>query len=233
VLTVVYLIFTEGHSATSGPEPVRVDLADEAIRLARLLVQLMPDEAEARGLLALLLLQDSRRAARTDAAGRVVLLPDQDRTRWDAGQIAEGLTLLRSAAGHEAGPYLIQAAIAAEHARAVRAEDTAWARIANLYIALEDLAPSPIVRLNRAVAVAQADGPEAGLALLSDLDAKLPDYHLLPAVRADLLRRLGRVEEARVQYQRALELAGNDADRAFLSSRLAELARSEDRLATD
>ncbi len=225
VLAVLYLVFTEGHAATSGDRPVRAELCDEAIRLARVLVALMPDEPEATGLLALVLLQHARRDARVDAAGRLVLLPDQDRSRWDAGQIAEGQALLRAAAGRgPAGPYLLQAAIAAEHARAPTAADTDWARIAGLYAALEELTGSPVVRLNRAVAVAEVDGPAAGLALLDGLE--LPGFHLLPATRADLLRRLGRAAEARVAYAAALELAGNAADRDFLTRRLAGLHRS-------
>jgi RNA polymerase sigma-70 factor, ECF subfamily len=222
VLAVLYLVFTEGHSASSGDEPVRRELCDEAIRLARVVVALMPDEPEAAGLLALLLLQHARRDARTGRDGRLVLLPDQDRTRWDGGQIAEGLALLRAAAGRgPAGPYLVQAAIAAEHARAATAADTAWARIAALYAALEELTGSPVVRLNRAVAVAEVDGPAAGLALLADVE--LPGFHLLPATRADLLRRLGRVEEAAAEYDVAIAIAGNAADREFLTRRRAEL----------
>jgi len=218
VLTVLYLVFTEGHSASSGDEPVRRELCDEAIRLARVVVALMPDEQEAAGLLAVLLLQHARRDARTGPDGRLVLLPDQDRTRWDAGQIAEGLALLRAAAGRgPAGPYLVQAAIAAEHARAATAPDTAWDRIAALYAVLDDLTGSPVVRLNRAVAVAEVDGPAAGLALLADVE--LPGFHLLPATRADLLRRLGRVEEATAAYDVAIAIAGNAADREFLTRR--------------
>jgi RNA polymerase sigma-70 factor (ECF subfamily) len=221
VLTVLYLVFTEGHAATSGDLPVRRELCDEAIRLARVLVALMPDEPEAAGLLALLLLQHARRDARMDPAGRLVLLPDQDRSRWDAAQIAEGLTLLHRAAGRPPGPYVLQAAIAAEHARAPAAADTDWGRIAALYAALEEVTGSPVVRLNRAVAVAEVAGPAAGLDLLDGLD--LPGFHLLPATRADLLRRLDRPAEARVEYAAALELAGNAADRDFLTSRLAAL----------
>jgi RNA polymerase sigma-70 factor, ECF subfamily len=224
VLAVLYLVFTEGHSASSGDEPVRRDLCDEAIRLARVVVALMPDEPEAAGLLALLLLQHARRDSRTGPDGRLVLLPDQDRGRWDAGQIAEGLALLRDAARRgPAGPYLLQAAIAAEHARAAVAADTAWDRIAELYAALEDLTASPVVRLNRAVAVAEVDGPAAGLALLADLDGPLAGFHLLPATRADLLRRLGRTAEAVAAYEQAIAGAGNAADREFLARRLTEL----------
>ena len=227
VLAVLYLVFTEGHSASTGDEPVRRELCDEAIRLARVVVTLMPDEPEAAGLLALLLLQHARRDARTGPGGRLVLLPDQDRGRWDADQIAEGLALLRSAARRgAAGPYLLQAAIAAEHARAGRAEDTAWDRIAALYAALDDLTGSPVVRLNRAVAVAEVDGPAAGLDLLADLDEPLAGFHLLPATRADLLRRLGRTAEAAAAYQQAIAGAGNAADRDFLARRLAELPAS-------
>jgi RNA polymerase sigma-70 factor (ECF subfamily) len=224
VLAVLYLVFTEGHSASSGDEPVRRELCDEAIRLARVLVTLMPDEPEAAALLALLLLQHARRDARTGSDGRLVLLPDQDRGRWDGDQIAEGLRLLRDAARRgPAGPYLLQAAIAAEHARAARAEDTAWDRIAALYAALDDLTGSPVVRLNRAVAVAEVDGPAAGLELLADLDEPLAGFHLLPATRADLLRRLGRTGEAAAAYRQAIAGAGNAADRDFLARRLAEL----------
>jgi RNA polymerase sigma-70 factor, ECF subfamily len=222
VLAVLYLVFTEGHAATSGAEPLRRELCEEAIRLARVLVALMPDEPEAAGLLALLLLQHARRDVRVDAAGRLVLLPVQDRSRWDAGQIAEGLALLRTATGPP-GPYLLQAAIAAEHARAPVAADTDWGRIAALYAALEELTGSPVVRLNRAVAVAEVAGPAAGLDLLDGLD--LPGFHLLPATRADLLRRLDRPAEARRHYEEALALAGNAADRDFLARRLAALGR--------
>ncbi|HEV7656957.1 MAG TPA: DUF6596 domain-containing protein [Mycobacteriales bacterium] len=226
VLAVLYLVFTEGHSATSGDEPVRRELCDEAIRLARVVVALMPDEPEAAGLLALLLLQHARRDARTDPAGRLVLLPDQDRSRWDAAQIAEGRALLHAAARRgPAGPYLLQAAIAAEHARARTAAETAWGRIATLYAALEEITGSPVVRLNRAVAVAEVDGPAAGLALLDGLDGLLSGFHLLPATRADLLRRLGRSAEAAAAYELAIARAGNAADRDLLRRRLAELPR--------
>jgi RNA polymerase sigma-70 factor, ECF subfamily len=224
VLTVLYLVFTEGHAASSGDQPVRRDLCDEAIRLGRVLVGLMPDEPEAAGLLALMLLQHARRDARVDAAGRLVLLPDQDRSVWDAGQIADGLALLRTAvrsSGGTPGAYVLQAAIAAEHARAPSAADTDWGRIAALYAELEALTGSPVVRLNRAVAVAEVAGPAAGLALLDGLE--LPGFHLLPATRADLFRRLDRPAEARAEYAAALALAGNAADRDFLSRRLTDL----------
>jgi RNA polymerase sigma-70 factor, ECF subfamily len=223
VLAVLYLVFTEGHSATSGPAPVRRDLCDEAIRLARVVAGLMPDEPEATGLLALLLLQHARRDTRVDAAGRLVLLPDQDRSRWDAAMIAEALALLRAVPRVTPGPYLLQAAIAAEHDVAARPADTDWRSIARLYAALERVTGSPVVRLNRAVAVAEVDGPAAGLALLDGLDERLRGFHLLPATRADLLRRLGRTAEAREAYAAALELAGGAADREFLARRLASL----------
>jgi RNA polymerase sigma-70 factor (ECF subfamily) len=224
LLAVLYLVFNEGYAATSGDAAIRRELCDEAIRLARVLVSLMPDEPEASALLALMLLQNARRDARLDAAGRLVLLPDQDRSRWDGGQIAEGSALLaRSSRHRRVGPYLLQAAIAAEHSRAASAADTDWAAIAALYRALDDLTGSPVVRLNRAVAEAEAAGPAAGLELLAGLDERLPAFHLLPATRADLLRRLGRTAEARAQYADALRLAGNAADRDLLTRRLAEL----------
>jgi RNA polymerase sigma-70 factor (ECF subfamily) len=224
VLAVLYLVFNEGYAATSGDAPLRRDLCDEAIRLARVVAALMPDEQEATGLLALMLLQHARRDARVDPAGRLVLLPDQDRDRWDRDQVVEGLRLLSRPAGcRDPGPYLLQAAIAAEHGRATRAAATDWATIAGLYERLEARTGSPVVRLNRAVAVAEVDGPAAGLALLARLDASLPAFHLLPATRADLLRRLGRTAEARAEYERARALAGNAADRDLLTRRLAEL----------
>jgi RNA polymerase sigma-70 factor, ECF subfamily len=224
VLAVLYLVFNEGYAATSGDAPIRRDLCDEAVRLARVVAALMPDEPEAVGLLALMLLQHARRDARVDGAGRLVLLPDQDRARWDQDQILEGLRLLSRPAGwRNPGPYLLQAAIAAEHSRAPRAAATDWATIAELYRRLEERTGSPVVRLNRAVAVAEVDGPAAGLDLLDGLDAALPSFHLLAATRADLLRRLDRGTEARAEYGRALGLAGNAADRALLARRIAEL----------
>jgi len=227
VLAVLYLVFNEGYSASSGTAAIRRDLCEEAIRLARVVVALMPDEPEARALLALVLLQHARRDARLDRAGRLVLLPDQDRSRWDAGQIAEGLALLADTRRPAApGPYRLQAAIAAEHCRAARATDTDWPAIAGLYESLERLTSSPVVRLNRAVAVAEVSGPGPALALLDGLDARLPAFHLLPATRADLLRRLGRNAEARAEYARALDLAGNTADREFLTRRLTDLEPS-------
>ncbi|MCO1658697.1 RNA polymerase sigma factor [Pseudonocardia humida] len=226
VLRVIYLIFTEGHSASAGAAPVRADLCAEAVRLAATAAALLPDEPEALGLHALLLLQHARRAARVDGDGRLVLLADQDRSRWDAAALAEGLAVARAAARRvalpAAGPYVLLAAFAAEHAWAATAAGTDWSRIARLYAVLEARTGSPVVRLNRAVAVAEVDGPAAGLDLLDGLDDRLAGYHLLPATRADLLRRLGAADAARAQYARALELAGNDADRAFLTARLSE-----------
>ncbi len=226
VLAVSYLIFNEGYAATAGETPLRHDLAAEAIRITRVLCGLMPDEAEALALLALMLLQYARRDTRVDADGRLVLLPDQDRSRWYAAEIAEAAALVRRAAARAAGrpgKYLLQAAIAAEHATAPSAADTDWPAIARLYADLEALTGSPVVRLNRAVAVAEADGPAVAIRLLDGLDEALPRYHLLPAVRADLLRRLGRYGEAAAAYRAALDLATNDAERKFLSTRLQQL----------
>jgi RNA polymerase sigma-70 factor, ECF subfamily len=225
VLGVLYLIFNEGYAATRGESLLRDDLCDEAIRLAKLLAALMPDEPEALGLLALLLLQDSRREARVDGRGDLVLLEDQDRSRWDASRIAEGtLVLARALRLRAPGPYQLQAAIAALHAEAPGTGETDWLQIAALYAELARLTPSPVVELNRAVAVAMAEGPQAGLALLEGL-AELDGYHLLHAARADLLRRLGRREEAADAYRRALALAANEPERRFLGRRLAETAR--------
>ena len=230
VLAVLYLVFNEGYSATSGDSLLRRELSAEATRLTRLLVALMPDAPEARGLLALLLLQDSRREARTGPVGDLILLEDQDRSRWDRPEITEGLALVDGAfgalpSGTQPGPYLLQAAIAACHARTADAADTPWGEIAALYRVLAAVAPGPVVQLNRAVAVAMADGPEAGLALVDALgaDGDLADYHLFHATRADLLRRLGRRREAATAYERALTLATNDAERAFLARRLGEV----------
>jgi RNA polymerase sigma-70 factor (ECF subfamily) len=221
VLASLYLIFNEGYLATSADTLVRRELCDEAIRLARVLTELMPDEPEAHGLLALMLLHHSRRDARLDAQGDMVLLEEQDRARWRAADIEEGLALAERAGEH--GPYALQAAVAAEHAGAARAEATDWARIAALYGGLAAVAPSPVVELNRAVAVAMAEGPEHGLALIDRLaaDGSLDDYHLLHSARADLLRRLGRRAEAAAAYTRALELASNPVERRFLERRLA------------
>jgi RNA polymerase sigma-70 factor, ECF subfamily len=225
VLAVLYLIFTEGHSASSGDALVRRGMCEEAIRLTRVVVELLPDESDPLALLALLLLHHSRRDARADDAGELVRLPDQDRARWHQPEIAEGLALLERAArlGGQSTPYLLQAAIAAEHVSAQRAADTDWRAISVLYERLERLTDSPVVRLNRAVAVAEADGPATALALLDDLDERLPRYHLLPAIRADLLRRMGRATAAREEYARALDLAGSSPERAYLARRIAEL----------
>jgi RNA polymerase sigma-70 factor (ECF subfamily) len=223
VLSVLYLVFNEGYAATTGPL-LRVDLCDEAIRLARVVHALMPAEPEADGLIALMLLQHSRRDARGTSDGGLVLLEQQDRARWDHEMIDEGLALLDDAlAAGRAGPYQVQAAIAALHARAPRPEDTDWPQIAALYGALERMTPTPVVALNHAVAIAMADGPERGLPLVDALATKLDDYHLFHSARADLLRRLDRPDEAGVAYRRALDLATNPAERAFLAGRLAEV----------
>jgi RNA polymerase sigma-70 factor (ECF subfamily) len=226
VLDVVYLVFTQGYAPAAGASVVRADLADEAIRLGRLLVELLPDP-EALGLLALLLLTDARRAARTTADGELVLLADQDRSLWDRARIAEGAALLaRATASEPVGPYTLQAAIAAAHAQAPSAEATDWNRIVELYDLLARADPSPVVALNRAVAVAMRDGPGPGLALVERLLAggELDTWHLAHAARADLLRRLDRPAEARAAYRRALELARQEPERRFLERRLRELA---------
>ena len=223
VLAVTYLIFNEGYAAHSGNDLVRHDLCEEAIRLGRVLAELMPREPEIRGLLALMELQASRARARTDADGDLVLLEDQDRRRWDRARIARGLADLDRAGPLEhAGPYQLQAAIAACHARADSWEATDWPRIVEHYGALAALAPSPVVELNRAVAIGLARGPAAGLAALDAIDeSALRGYHLLPAARADFLRRLGRFPEASAEYRRALRLADNPREQTFLSGRLA------------
>ncbi|HEV3407657.1 MAG TPA: sigma-70 family RNA polymerase sigma factor [Gaiellaceae bacterium] len=227
VLTVLYLVFNEGYAATAADRLVRDELCDEAIRLAKLLAVLMPDEPEALGLLALMLLHDSRRETRTTPTGDLVLLEDQDRARWDEARIDEGKRVLERALRlRRPGPYQLQAAIAALHAEAARPEETDWPQIAALYDALARRAPSPVVELNRAVAVAMATGPEHGLALVERIEG-LDDYHLLHAARADLLRRSGRADEAGRAYETALTLATNPAERAFLERRIAELRRAQ------
>jgi RNA polymerase sigma-70 factor (ECF subfamily) len=224
VLAVLYLVFNEGYAATSDEELVRRDLCDDAVRLGKLLAVLMPDEAEVLGLLSLMLLQDSRRDARVGSGGELVLLEDQDRALWHGAKIDEGLRMLEHAmARRRPGPYQLQAAIAALHARAETPDATDWQQIAALYGRLEELTGSPVVSLNKAVAVAMAWGPDAGLDAvdrLSGLDA----YHLYHSTRADLLRRLERAEEAAVAYRRALELATNPVERRFLEGRLESLA---------
>jgi RNA polymerase sigma-70 factor (ECF subfamily) len=225
VLAVLYLLFNEGYAATSGTDLVRKGLCAEAIRLARTLTALMPDEPEALGLLALLLLHDARRAGRIDEAGDLLTLEEQDRSRWEADLIDEGGQILEAALRRgRPGPYQVQAAIAACHATASDAAATDWVEIAALYGELARMVPSPVVELNRAVAVAMADGPDAGLTLVDAIEATgaLSGYHLLPATRADLLRRLGRRTEAAAAYRDALELATSDAERRYLARRLAE-----------
>ena len=224
VLAVVYLIFNEGYTASAGDHLVREDLCAEAIRLGRLLAELMPDEAEVMGLLALMLLIESRRAARTTPGGGLVLLAEQDRSRWDRGLIAEGQAIVRRCLrlGHP-GPYQIQAAINAVHSDAPTAAATDWRQILQLYDQLAALAPSPVVALNRAVAVAEVEGPQAALALVDGLS--LRDYYLFHAVRADLLRRLGRDGEAALAYDAAIAHAGNAAERGFLRRSRLSLGR--------
>jgi RNA polymerase sigma-70 factor, ECF subfamily len=226
VLAVLYLIFNEGYAASAGDALVRRELCAEAIRLGRVLVELMPDEAEALGLLSLMLLHDARREARVGAAGELVLLGDQDRTRWDEPEIHEGVRLLdRAVRRGPPGPYRLQACVAALHASAPTAEATDWRRIVDLYDQLMRVAPSPVVALNRAVAVAMLEGPEVGLAGMDELAASgsLDGYQPFHASRADLLRRLGRSADAAAAYRRALELTANPVERAYLAGRLAEI----------
>lgn len=224
VLHVVYLLFNEAYSATEGERLVRSDLAIEAIHLARLLCNLLPDP-ETWGLLALMLLQDSRREARTDASGDLVLLEDQDRNLWDRAQITEGLAIVNQLlAGGEVGAYGLQAAIAAVHAQASQPHDTDWARIVSLYDLLQQATPSPVVALNRAVAIAMRDGPKPGLLLIEELMAELQDYYLAHAARADFCRRLGQLDLAREAYEQALQLVQQGPERRFLEQRLASLS---------
>jgi RNA polymerase sigma-70 factor (ECF subfamily) len=225
VLRVIYLVFNEGYSASSGASLTRADLCGEALRLARLLLELLP-EPEAMGLLALMLLHEARRAARASASGDLIVLDEQDRAQWNGALIAEGIALVEKALGSKRfGPYSVQAAIAAVHAEAPSAAATDWAQIVALYDVLARMDPSPVVALNRAVAVAMRDGPAAGLALVDAILARdeLTDYHLAHAARADLCRRLGKIEDARDSYARALSLARQAPERRFLERRLAEL----------
>jgi RNA polymerase sigma-70 factor (ECF subfamily) len=229
VLTVIYLVFNEGYVATRGTSLLRTDLSAEAIRLARVVVALMEPQpvAEAKALLALMLLHDARRDARLDQAGEIVILEEQDRSRWNQKQIAEALLLVKDAPRAASGPFALQAAIAAVHCKAARPADTDWPEIVRLYGQLERVQPSPIVSLNRAVAVAMADGPGAGLAMMEDLAAAndLNDYHLLHAARADMQRRLGLLGEAAQSYARALALVTNESERRFLERRLREVQK--------
>lgn len=225
VLQVIYLVFNEGYSASTGEELTRPDLSEEAIRLGRLLVELLP-EAEAMGLLALMLLHESRRATRTTPNGEIVLLEDQDRSQWDQAQIAEGVALVRQAlAAEHFGMYTLQAAVAATHATVATFADTNWAQIVELYEVMLQAAPSPVIELNRAIAVAMRDGPRAGLQLIdSILDrGELTTYHLAYAVQADLHRQLGQLDEASAAYQKALDLVQQEPERRFLERRLREL----------
>jgi RNA polymerase sigma-70 factor, ECF subfamily len=226
VMLVVYLVFNEGYSASSGDAAIRRELCAEAIRLGRLICELLPGQNESRALLALMLLHDSRRAARVDENGNVVLLDEQNRSAWDREEIREGLDLVESALrGGAAGAYALQAAIAAIHAQAARADQTDWKQIVALYEALLRVQPSPVVELNHAAAVAMAEGPGAGLLMLDRLEEKqeLREYYLLPAARGDLLRRMRQWSEAALAYRRAFALTGNEATRSFLARRLAEV----------
>ena len=229
VMAVVYLVFNEGYSASFGTSLVRNDLCEQAIRLGRMLAELLPGQSEPRGLLALMLLHDARRATRLDGCGDLVMLEDQDRTRWDQAQIEEGAALVEAAlraAGRGAGPYALQAAIAAVHAHAKTAAETDWKEIVALYGVLAEVHPTPVVELNRAVAIAMAGDVARGLSLVDAIEARgaLAGYHLLPTARAELLRRLGQRGEAAKAYRRALELVKNEAERRHLEKRLAEVA---------
>jgi len=232
VLTVVHLVFTTGHTAPGGPDLVRADLVDRAIELARILRKLMPDEREIAGLLGLLLVTDARRATRTDAYGNMLLLEQQDRSLWDKGRIAEGSALvIESLRGGRPGRFALQAAIAAVHAEAASYAETDWPQLLVLYDRLLNIWPSPVVELNRAVVVAMVSGPQAALDDIAKIEAdgRLDGYHYLPAAKADLLRRLGRVGEARSAYLAALKLTDNPAERGFLSRRVAEVSVADGR----
>ncbi len=225
VLHVIYLVFNEGYLASSGPSLTRADLSGEAIRLGRLLVELLP-EPEAMGLLALMILHEARRSSRTTPAGEMILLEDQDRSLWDRAQIEEGVELVeRALASHRFGPYTLQAAIAAVHAEASTPNATDWAQIVGLYDVLSRTDPSPVIELNRAAAIAMRDGPEAGLALIDAILVRgdLTDYHLAHGARGDLCRRLGRTREAVVAYERALELATQESEQRFIARRIEDL----------
>lgn len=227
VLQVIYLVFNEGYSASSGDSLMRADLSAEAIRLARLLVQLLP-EPEVLGLLGLMLLHESRRQARSSPDGDLILLEEQNRSLWDRRQIAEGTALVeRALSSRQPGPYMLQAAIAAVHAEAPDVAATDWSQLVGLYDLLVQIVPSPVIELNRAVVIAMRDGPPAGLALIDAILARgeLADYHLAHAARADMLRRMGEIEQARAAYQQAFQLAQQEPERRFLARRLAELAQ--------
>jgi RNA polymerase sigma-70 factor, ECF subfamily len=227
VLAAIYGLFNEGYGASGGVELIRISLCDEAIRLGRLLVRLMPDEAEAQGLLSLMIVHNARRRARIDSSGELVTLEDQDRSLWDGAAIDEGCALLRTALGQQrSGPFTLLAAIAACHATAPSPGETDWVEISRCYGQLYRMSPNPVVALNRAVSIAMADGPASGLALVDELEESgdLSDYYLLPATRADLLRRLGRMPEAEAAYRRALELVPTATERRYLERRIAEIS---------
>jgi RNA polymerase sigma-70 factor (ECF subfamily) len=228
VLAVIYLVFNEGYAATRGERLIRSDLCAEAIRLGRIVRTLMSPEPprEVTGLLALMLLHDARRESREDEAGEIVLLEDQDRSRWNRAQIAEALPLVSEARRGNPGPYALQAAIAAEHCKATRAEETNWHEIVRLYEELERIHASPVITLNRAAALAMTEGPNAALAIIDTLSGDLENYHLLHAARADLLRRIGAREQAAISYARAVELASNERERIYLERRLKEMQGS-------